>query len=77
MSTDSACRPLFGVSALAGDRGVLWLARDEQVRVILVDIPGEGTVAVLIRTSSQDEDALDRATAALDPVLASLAFGNG
>lgn len=77
VSTDRACRPLFGVSAPAGDRGVVWLARDEQVRVLLVEVPGEGTVAVLIRTSSGGVDALDRATAALDPVLASLAFGLG
>ena len=69
------CLPLFAIDAPAGSPAQVWIGRAQTVRVMLVDVPGAGTVAVLVRDSTTSGYAPAVAVAQVADVLASLAFG--
>ena len=71
------CLALFTSSA-AGDgwAEAVGIGRDEVDRIFLVDVPGAGTVAVLVRDRTAGDYAPLVALTQASPVLASLAFGD-
>ena len=71
----AACLPLFSIDAPAGSPNEVWVGRGQTVRVMLVDVPGEGTVAVIVRDSTTDGYAPAVAFQQVITVIDSLAFG--
>lgn len=72
---NDGCVPLVNVEGRAGELTRVGLARGESVRLSLVDVPGEGTVAVLVRDRVADGRAPTMVAVRLLPVVDSLAFG--
>lgn len=72
---NDGCVPLVNVEGRAGELIRVGLARGESVRMSLVDVPGEGTVAVLVRDRVADGRAPTMVAVRLLPVVDSLAFG--